>query len=508
MSLPREPRQKMINMMYLVLTALLALNVSSEILNAFKTVNNSLEKSNVVVDASTANIMTSLDQKRKEPTTAEKANIWYPKAKQVQDYTNTVFNYIKGLKDQILTKAGGDPNNPNKSYKEDNLDIATRMFVDKGEGKKLLQALTDYEKNILSVDSSINTEFARSLPMNLEKPKTQSKSNKTWESAYFHMVPTVAALTILSKFQNDVKNSENKIVAYCHEKVGKVEVHQDSYAAIAIANTTNALPNQEIEITAGVGGFSKAAQPVISINGQSVALGEDGAAHLKMNAGSVGNHSITVNISYTDENGKVVSIPKTIEYSVGQSNAAVQLDKMNVLFIGVDNPMTISGSGSVEGLQVSVSGGGGVLSGSGAHRTIRVNQETDDCTVSVRTVDGKITPVKFRVRSIPDPTPFVGRSGSGDISAGEFKSQAGVRAIVQNFFYETQFNVTSFRMTGDGDGFPEGVEEKINTGATWNEARTIKDKCRPGSFITIEDIRAIGPDGRTRKLTPMIFTLK
>ncbi|HSU28014.1 MAG TPA: gliding motility protein GldM [Chitinophagaceae bacterium] len=508
MALPREPRQKMINMMYLVLTALLALNVSSEILNAFKTVNNSLVKSNTVVDASTVNIMTSLDQKRNDPTTKEKALIWYDKAKKVQDYSTAVFNFIQNYKDQILTKAGGDPKDDTKSYKEDNLDIATRMFVDKGEGKKLLQTLTDYKKNVLDVDSSINTEFANSLPMNLEKPKTQNKSNKSWESAYFHMVPTVAALTILSKFQNDVKNSENKIIAFCHKKVGEVIVHQDSYAAIAIANTTNALPNQEIEITAGVGGFSKAASPVITINGQGVLLGDDGAAHLKMNAGAVGNHSITVNISYTNENGEKVSIPKTIEYSVGQSNAAVQLDKMNVLFIGVDNPMTISGSGSVEGLQVSVSGGGGVLSGSGAHRTIRVNQETDDCTVSVRTVDGKVTPVKFRVRSIPDPTPFVGLSGSGDISAGAFKSQAGVRAIVQNFFYETQFNVTSFRITGDGDGFTEGVEEKINSGAAWNEARSIINKCRPGSFITIEDIKAIGPDNRTRKLTPMIFNLK
>jgi hypothetical protein len=94
------------------------------------------------------------------------------------------------------------------------------------------------------------------------------------------------------------------------------------------------------------------------------------------------------------------------------------------------------------------------------------------------------------------------------MGAGAFKSQAGVRALVENFFYETQFNVTSFRITGDGEGFPEGVEEKNNTGAAWNEARSIISKCRPGSFVTIEDIRAVGPDGRTRKLTPMIFNLK
>src|SRR6478672_7046094 len=119
MSLPKEPRQKMINIMYLVLTALLALNVSSEILNAFKTVNRSLENTNITVDKSSQTIMASLDQKRTEPATAEKARIWYPKAQQVQGYAKAVYTYIQGIKDDILTKSGGDPKNPAKSYKED-----------------------------------------------------------------------------------------------------------------------------------------------------------------------------------------------------------------------------------------------------------------------------------------------------------------------------------------------------------------------------------------------------
>ena len=118
------------------------------------------------------------------------------------------------------------------------------------------------------------------------------------------MVPTVAALTILSKFQNDVKTSENKVVTFCHEQVGKVIYRQDAFAALAIANTTNALPGQEIEITAGVGGFSKAITPKISIGGQTVALGEDGAAHYKFKADRLGSNSIPVVISYTDQDGQ------------------------------------------------------------------------------------------------------------------------------------------------------------------------------------------------------------
>ena len=139
---------------------------------------------------------------------------------------------------------------------------------------------------------------------------------------------------------------------------------------------------------------------------------------------------------------------------------------------------------------------------------LSVNQETDNCVITVTTPDGKTTPVRFRVRSIPDPTPMIGNTESGDIRAVDFKSQAGVRAFVKNFFYETQFNVTSFRITGDGAGFEEGIDEANNNGAVWNEARRIRDKCKAGSYIYIDNIYAIGPDQRRRKLTPLIYNLK
>src|SRR3989337_673273 len=209
MALPREPRQKMINMMYLVLTALLALNVSSEILNAFKTVNRSLENTNSTVNKSTETILASLQQKTTESATATKAQIWYPKAQEVQNLSKNVFMYVQGLKDRILREAGGDPNNPEQKFKEENLDIATRIMIEKGEGPKLLAMLGDYKKKILGIDPSIDSAFKDALPVNLEKPASRNKAGKTWEGPYFHMVPTVAALTILSKFQNDIQPSDN-----------------------------------------------------------------------------------------------------------------------------------------------------------------------------------------------------------------------------------------------------------------------------------------------------------
>ena len=507
MSLPREPRQKMINMMYLVLTALLALNVSAEILNAFKTVNHSLEETNTTVNASTDQIMTSLQQKTTDPTTSAKAIPWYQVAQKIQGYVKTMDGDIQRLKDDILTKAGGDPKDPTKKYKDDNLDIPTRVMIDKGEGKKLFQELTDFKKNILEVNPDIKAAFATSLPIDLSVPKTNQKSIKSWEYAYFHMVPVVAAQTILSKFQNDVKTTENKLIQYCHNQVGAVKIVNDAFAAIAVADANYILPGQKINVTAGVGGFSTHASPIITINGQSAKIDETGVAKQEVDGGGVGEHTINVHITYTDQDGKVNNVDRPIKYTVGQSSAAVQLDKLNVLFIGVDNPITISGSGAIEQLTVTASGGGAVLGGSGAHRTVQVTQETDDCTISVTGPDKKTIPIKFRVRSIPDPTPRVGANESGEISASIFKSQAGVNALVKNFFYETQFSVTSFRIIFEGEGFSEGVIERNNTGAAWKECARDIANCKPGTVVTIDKIYAVGPDRRSRKLTPLVFEL-
>ncbi|HKC36270.1 MAG TPA: gliding motility protein GldM [Chitinophagaceae bacterium] len=513
MALPREPRQKMINMMYLVLTALLALNVSSEILNAFKTVNNSLQKTNEVITASTNDVMASLQAKLADAGTGEKAKIWYPKAQQVQAYSKSMYDLIDDFKKKISTGAKYDPTS-DKDKGVDNLDVTTRVMVEKGDGKVLKQRLEEYKKNIVAeLEKKIQDKdllktiqnFTSSLPVNTDMPKTKNKSNRTWEAACFHMVPTIAALTILSKFQNDVKTAENKVVTFCHEQVGKVEFRFNQYEAIVGQNSNVLLSGQELEIHAGLAAMNSDQKPVVTIGGAVVPLDDKGLAVWKQKVGSSGK--IPVKVSYRDQEGQQKDKIVEVEYTVGQSSAAVQLDNMNVLFIGVDNPVTISGSGSVDQIKSSISGGGGVLNGNGSHRSVRVTQVTDECYITVTTPDGKTTRMQFRVRTIPDPTPMVGTNKSGNIPASYFKSQAGVRALVENFYYKTQFNVTSFRITGDGAGFDDIIEAN-NTGAEWNEAKNIVNRARAGSFITIEDIYAIGPDGTRRKLTPLIFYLK
>ncbi len=511
MSLPKEPRQKMINLMYLVLTALLALNVSAEILNAFKIVDNSLTNTNATINQSTATILASLNEKRSEPATATKANEWYPKALAAQTASKELNEYIQTLKNKILTAAGFDPKaNGDCSYKMEDLDIATRIMVTEEEGQKLKQKLDEYKARLLAIDPLINEEFKNTLQVNTQMPAVQDKSNNTWELAYFHMVPTVAAVTILSKFQNDVKTSENKVVGFCHEQVGKVQVRFDTYTAIVGQSSNYVMPGQELEIMAGVGAFSKAAQPLISINGQSVGLGEDGQAKIKMAGGGLGRHSIPIVIRFKDQDGKDQTINKTVEYTVGQASASIALDKMNVLYVGVANPITVAASGGGDDrIQVSISGGGGRLEKTSAGKyNAFVNTNTDNCTITVM-VDGKAAGAsQFRVRNIPDPVGTVGGYASGDnVPAGAFKAQGGVGAYIKDFPFDLQYRVTSFTLTSDTDD--GDIVEANCTGNTWSaQAQGILRGLKAGKLVTIDNIRAQGPDGRNRKLGSLVYYIK
>lgn len=516
MALPKEPRQKMINLMYLVLTALLALNVSAEILNAFKTVERSLDTTNRTINQSTSTIMASLQEKMTQSESAEKARIWYPKAQKAQELTKELNAYIDGLKAQIMKEAGFDPaKNGDSTFKEDNQDIATRIMVEQGKGKELYAKLDQYKKQMAAIDPSLASEVNTYLKqIDLSVPHTKSGGhgggNNTWETVYFRMVPTVAATTMLTKFQNDVRTAENRTVALFHEQVGKVVVRYDNFTAIVGQSSNYIMPGQEIEIMAGVGAFSKAAQPQISIAGRGAALGDDGAARMKVAGGGLGRHSIPVVISFKDQDGKPQTITKNIEYTVGQANASIALDKMNVLYIGVDNPISIAASGGGDDkVAANISGGGGSIRKVGAGKYIaRVSSVTDNCTITV-SVDGKTAGAsQFRVRTIPTPVATVGNFESGsNVPAGAFKAQGGVAAWIKDFPFELKYSVTSFTITADND---EGdIDEAVCQGNTWSpKAQQIVRNLKSGRLVTIDNIRAVGPDGANRKLPSLVYYIK
>jgi gliding motility-associated protein GldM len=510
MSLPKEPRQKMINIMYLVLTALLALNVSSEILNAFRTVNRSLESSNKQVNLSTETIMKSLQDKTTDAQTRERAIPWYEKASKVVAISKRVYDYIEGLKNKIFTTAGGKVGDPNAHWKEDNLDIVTKMMIKDGEGKKLLATLKQYTSEVLGVDPAIDSAFKNSLNIDLNNPPGRDGKVKDWEIAYFHMVPTIAGMTILSKFQNDIKTAENKVVTFCHTKVGEVKVIFDTYTAIVGQNSNYLMPGQEIEIKAGVGAFSKSAQPKISIGGSAVAIGEEGYALYKGQAGGVGSHTVPVRISFFNQTtGKDDIREVNVEYTVGSANASIALDKMNVLYIGVDNPVTIAASGGGDD-KVQASINNGTLTRTGAGKYIARVQNVNDNTIISVSVEGKVAgTAQFRVRTIPTAQAYVGGQPSGaNIAAGAFKAQGGVGAGIKDFPFELSYDVVSFTFTcdtDDGDLVSIPVQGAAFQGAVKN---AIMQHVSAGKMVTIDNIRVKGPDGRTSPAPSLIYYIK
>ena len=342
MALPKEPRQKMINLMYLVLTALLALNVSSEILNAFKVVDKSLTTSNENISTANTTLYSSLDAKLKDPVTAEKAKPWYERANKAKDYSDKVNNFIEQLK-QDLKKEAGEDLSINKQYSEDNLDATTRLFGSDGkvktitgktgQGEELKNTLIKFRNDMLAIDPTIAKEFATTFPVeDLTKKITIVKEGKSMEvdftDAYFHMTPAVAAITLLSKCQNNVKNAENAVVTYCHNQVGAVKVVYDQFTALVGQSSNYLMPGEEIEISAGVGAFSKAAQPQISIGGSGVALGADGRAIKKFNVSGSGQQTQNVVVTYMKPDGTKETKNIEVKYTVGQPGVAAGAERL------------------------------------------------------------------------------------------------------------------------------------------------------------------------------------
>ena len=189
--LPRDPRQKMINVMYLVLTAILALNVSNEVINAFKVVDQSLITSNENITNSNETLYKSLEAKLTDPQSAEKTKIWEPKAMQARKYAADMMNYIEGLKvdlkkgADLRMKWDEDRKDSVEDYREDNLDASTRLFETNGKGKELEAKLKQFKENMLSIDPSIRQQFEKTFPVNVVPPISQEGKQKDFTQSFF-----------------------------------------------------------------------------------------------------------------------------------------------------------------------------------------------------------------------------------------------------------------------------------------------------------------------------------
>jgi gliding motility-associated protein GldM len=488
MALPKEPRQKMINLMYLVLTALLALNVSAEVIEAFKTVDNSLKNSNANIEVSNKNLFSSLEAKMNEEASKAKAAEWKPVADDAKVEADKMFKYLEDLKTELKTASGLKKDasgnvvlneHGEEDYKLDDLNASSRIMENDKKGLELDQKLKDFKTALLK-NPKVSAEFSKNFPVEVD-PNGTTKS--------FRMMPTVAAITLLSKFQNNVRNAENQVVTYAHNQIGQVEVHMDQVGVLIGQSSNYVMPGEEISVTAGVGAYSSAAAPKISINGSSVAV-TNGQGTYKTTASGGGEHSIAVNVTFIDENGKPQTKTETVKYTVGTpGGAAVMLDKMNVFYIGVDNPVTIGSPTGWEKTNVTMSGG--TIVGTGSKRTVRVSA-IGAASINV-VADGKSSKFDFRVKRIPDPIFKVG-DGKIRMASIAFKSQTSCRAELENFDFDLRYSVVSATVYFSGANFPNVVTASIN-GNSLGGLSAFISRCGPGSVISFDNIKVSGPDG-------------
>ncbi len=486
MALPKEPRQKMINLMYLVLTAMLALNVSAEVIEAFKTVDKSLQASNVNLESSNSTLFESLKSKLTDPQIDKEKLAKYTgfsdNAKKLSDDMN---KYIEDLKTELKTQSGLKDG----VYKEDDLNASSRLMGTQGKGKELFERLQAYRASMLAIDPETGKRFDAIFPV--DKSGTDSVTKQ------FRMMPTTAAVTLLSKFQNNVRNAENQMVSDFHSQVGQVKVIYNKFAAIVGQSSSYLMPGEKLKITAGVGAFSTTAQPQITIGGSGAPVNADGVAEREFPVDGGGNKSVPVSVTFTKPDGSKETKSYTIEYTVGTpGGAAVMLDKMNVFYIGVDNPVTIGSPTGWDKTQVNMTGGS--LSGSGSSRTVRVSTE-GAASITVN-ANGKTSTFPFRVKRIPDPTMMVGNSGGGKMAAVAFRSQRFLRADLKDFIFDAKYNVTGATMYITNPGARAPQMFNLSSGDMSPAAAAI-GAVQPGSSVIFDNIRVVGPDGKSKTIT-------
>lgn len=500
MALPKEPRQKMINMMYIVLVALLALNVSAEILNAFKIVDKSLISSTFRLTESNNTLYRSLDEKLADDKYADRAKIWQPVAVKAGAISADLYKMIEQFKGDLRLEA--DARSASDSvFKEDNLDAASRLFAG-ARGEELFKALAGYKKQVLSLHPDLAGSFSLNFPLEV------NGNARDWLYKNFNMVPTVAALTILSKLQNDVKNAENQVVNYCHNQISKAIYIPDSYSAIVSQNADYFMPGGTIKIQGSVGAYSKGAGTTVLVNGVPATLGPDGVAELQLPVGGTGTHTADVTVNYVTQEGKPQTDTRKISWTVGAPGAtAVMLDKLDILYMGVANPITVAAGVGEEKVSVTTSQGSIAKKATGKYDVSGLNAE-GKMTVTVN-ADGKSTEFPFRVKMLPPPTAYVGMIKDGFMPAASFRAMAGVRAELPDAPINAPYAVVSYEIAGYPPGSSNAMPAIPNTGGFWTgRAKDLADKAMPGWMYIISKIMVRGPEGRVRPASNPIIQIK
>lgn len=544
------PRQKMIGMMYLVLTALLAMNVSKDILNAFVVVNEGLYKSNEIFKSKNEALMKDFEAARDK----DKAKVepFLNLAKQVQKGSEDVNKHIDELKKHLVmvvdkkTKEAADTLIEKMAGidSKDNYDVPTHIMIGDDVAKpidasvewsalQLKKKIVDFREAMVKLfeakDASGKDMFLKAV-----KEGMQNKIKKAldlpggiengvaseWEVINFNHLPLAAVITNLSKIQTDINNTEADIVGTLLQAVKGKDVTFDKLTAKVIAPSSYILSGDEYKADVLLVAYNSTSNPKIFIGDVDTTIKDEfknplkgGGTELKeISAGS--GHYVTATGAEGMQNWSgVIEVdapegkkyyPFRGEYMVAKPAAAVSPDKMNVFYIGVDNPVSISAAGvAPSDLQPSISGGTLTRSGKPGEYTVRVSGGTEATINVMAKVSGKQMSMgarKFRVKRIPDPVCYLGNIKiEGKMSKAELSAQAGITAKMEGFDFDLKYEVVSYVVSTVVNG------SVVDANATGNrlpaQALSVFPKLKSGNKVYIESVKVKGPDGSVRTIS-------
>ncbi len=541
------PRQKMIGMMYLVLTALLAMNVSKQVLKGYVTVNESIERSRKNLDDNNKRVTEAFQQAIGGNPGAQP---YYEKALEAQKLIKATIEYIDKLKGKVIKVNEGlletTPDTTTlkwalKNGKIDGYDEPTRILIGpepstpiSGEGTatELKGKLEGLCSSMISMMDKMQTDPKTKLyPADYEQLKKKVLSMKPessgeeedgikmgWESENFYHLPEGAVVCNLNKTAADLKSLEAEMLGVFSSASGKLAIKFDhivarvvapsSYiqagqpyeAAVFLAASSSKLGQGDMEIIMGIDSAGAAAGG----KGELVPL-LNGEGAYKVSTGAEGDKEYKGVIKYKNPDGTFKYYPFNGAYKVAKAAATVSADQMNVFYAGVPNPVSASAAGiSPSDISVSASGAGVRVSPKGAGKYEFNFSGTGECMVSVsaKTKDGSKSqgpPIKFRVKPLPKPELKIGgKFAPSEMKKGEMSIVGGLGAGANGFDFAANYVVISYEVIGKVKG--KVIIAPGNGSSLAGEALTIFKGADVGSKVYV-DAKVKGPDGKVNSTT-------
>lgn len=504
-----SPRQKMINLMYIVLTAMLALNVSSDVLSGFRQVQQGLSRTNRTLTARSQMMFEQIQAfYNKYP---KQGRQWLDLGMQVRNTTDSLYDYIESLKVDIVKQCDGPQGDVNHIEAEDNLDAAAQVMLPPTgkKGAQLRTRIEQYRTFILGMldnpDAQKNVEEALSTA----NVKT-SEGTKRWEESLFEGMPAIAAVTLLSKLQNDIRFAEGVALGSMISNLDTGELRVNHFDAFVVPESKMVMRGSKYSAEIVMAAIDTTARPRVFVNGSQIK-----GSHYEVATGSTGKFEFSGFIEVTARDGSVTKRDFKSSYTVIEPLATVSATMMNVFYAGIDNPVSIAVAGvPQQSIQATMTNGSLTKTANGwVARSSAIGSE---CTISVTAeIDGQRTNVgttSFRVRKLPDPMPFItytdgnghraSYKGGKPFSKGTLLAAKGLDAAIDDDLLKIDFRVVSFDMV-IFDQMGNAMSERSSGSNFSPRQREAMKQMRHGKRFYISRVKATGPDGVTRDIAPM-----